>query len=969
MATNGLGGNVPWVTNEASLMMFYRSNNVRYIMVKAATSDYLFNGEYDFPQFTKSLVDTAHAYGLLIFGYNRSYGENVQGEVEIADFVFNQGADGFVFDAEGEWESSQPWIGDNGPNLAWSLCSQVRSNWPTKFLAHAPFPIISWHASFPYKEFGFWCDAVMPQIYPQGWTGVKSRPSGGINWTDANFASWQNSLYSLPPTNINGVQVYWTNAIKPLAPVNHVYGPNPPNKGVAHIDDDFVTEFVDYLCADPHAVTDGGYQGASFWRADLHGAVQFTNIGLATIGAFPAVVNNIVIDDPTATAFGLWLPIRTFYNGKFYGNGSGTDTNSFGTNYLAAAGTGSGWVDFRPRILVGGEYKVYEWHPFIDVASAAVQHIIEHAGGASTVYADQRTNSGRWSYLGTFPFTAGTNGVIRVMDQVPEIDGVAIADGIKLVFVPPLSPPTGPTGLNAVAISTSQIDLMWTDTSTNEFGFTIYRGDSAGGPYTLVGAAAQSQWSDKNLLDGTTYFYVVRAVNQRGESPDSNEASATTIALPPEPPLILRQPGAFGAPEGGSAEFSVTATGTPPLKYQWCFEGAPIEGKTGSTLVIPQVTTNEEGNYSVVITNRHGSITSTPALLKIVAVGVSGDGSLGQKQVPAEASDLVALSAGAWHFLGLRSDGQVCAWGANWDGQCNVPQDLGRALAVAAGGYHSLAILEDLTVRAWGANENGQCGMAPGLRDVIGIAGGLWHSLAVKTDGSVIAWGDNSWGQRSIPSGLKGVMAVAAGAAHSMALRADGTVIAWGGNYDGMGMHSGQAAVPPGIRAKAIAAGDYHSLALLTNGSVAAWGANSSWQCFVPLQVTNAIGIAAGGAHSLALLGNGVVVAWGANSSGQRAVYQTGYAPISIVAGSATSGVLWPGKTAVGRLCAPTLQPGRFTTVAQTQCGRFYTVEWADALGSGSWTPLRSFEGSGGLVFIEHTNQHSAASFYKLSPQ
>ena len=43
--------------------------------------------------------------------------------------------------------------------------------------------------------------------------------------------------YYLAATNINGLMVYWTNAIKPLAPVHHVYGPNPPNSGVAHIAD------------------------------------------------------------------------------------------------------------------------------------------------------------------------------------------------------------------------------------------------------------------------------------------------------------------------------------------------------------------------------------------------------------------------------------------------------------------------------------------------------------------------------------------------------------------------------------------------------------------------------------------------------------------------------------------------------------------------------------------------------------
>src|SRR5262245_1961686 len=73
-ATNKLGGNISSVTNENSLMLFYKSAGIRYIIIKAATSDTLFYGSYPFPQFTTKLVNAAHANGILIFGYNRSYG-------------------------------------------------------------------------------------------------------------------------------------------------------------------------------------------------------------------------------------------------------------------------------------------------------------------------------------------------------------------------------------------------------------------------------------------------------------------------------------------------------------------------------------------------------------------------------------------------------------------------------------------------------------------------------------------------------------------------------------------------------------------------------------------------------------------------------------------------------------------------------------------------------------------------------
>ena len=542
-ATNRLGGHVNSVTNETSLMLFYKSQGIRHFIVKAATSDKLFNGCYGGPQFTSALVNIAHANGILIFGYNRSYGSNIVGEISIPDYVFSQGADGFVWDAEAEWENTAPWIGANGPALAWQLCSAVRSNWPTKFLAHAPFPIISYHSSFPYKEFGYWCDAVMPQIYHSGWTGVKGTASGGINWSDVNWANWQRSLTGSNSV-VNGTMIYWTNAIRPLAPVENVYGPvgsSPCEGTVAALNDKDVMEFLDYLSADPHCATAGGYNGASFWRTDLHGATQWANIKAGSSGAFPGVVNNLVIDDARAATVGTWTAVRTFYNGAFYGNGSGTDTNSFGTNYLTRGrGNGSSYVQFRPTVVVPGDYNVYQWHPFRPDASTNVPFVVAYNGGSTTVYANQQTNAGDWSLLGRFNFAAGTAGYVRVTDGFPEPGAVALADGMKWVFVPPTSSPAAPGGLSAEAVSTNQINLSWIDNATNETGFVVSRSLAAAGPFTAVGSVAGgvTNFTDLSLSAGTTYFYLVRATNFLGGSANSALASATTLSPPASPPVL-----------------------------------------------------------------------------------------------------------------------------------------------------------------------------------------------------------------------------------------------------------------------------------------------------------------------------------------------------------------------------------------------------------------------------------------------
>jgi len=599
--TSGMGGNVPSVNSLASFMAYEKSQGIRYIVYKAASGSTLYPNNSS-PQFTTSVVNAAHTAGLLIFGYNRSGqgGVDVAGEVAVADFVFSKGADGYVWDAESEWEAASV---PNNTNLAWQICGQVRTNWPNKFLAHAPFPIISYHSTFPYKEFGYWSDTVMPQIYHAGWANVKASPSGGINWSDSNWVVWQNSLTGM-----------WTNSIKPLAPINHVYGPNPPNSGVSHIPDSDVGQFIDYLNADTHSVTAGGYKGVSFWRADLHGAAQWAYIKEATIGDFPGIVNNIVIDNPSANRVGSWNSVKIFNNGTFYGT---TEVNTFGTNYYSKAqGTGAAYVEFTPNVVTSGDYNVYEWHPTLPSASANTPFVINYNGGSTTVNANQQINSGQWNLLGRFNFASGSAGNIRVMDNFTDAGQVAVADGVKLIFIPPTFPPTAPSGLTAVAASSSQINLTWKDNATNESSFVLARGTNSGGPYTDVAtlAADVTNYNNAGLTPTTTYYYVVRAVNVNGASTNSNQASATTLGLPP---VITSQPRSLSVVTNQNATFNVTVTGTVPLSYQWRFNAANIVGATTSTYTRVSAQLINAGSYSVVVTNIAGSITSSNAILTV----------------------------------------------------------------------------------------------------------------------------------------------------------------------------------------------------------------------------------------------------------------------------------------------------------------------------------------------------------------
>jgi alpha-tubulin suppressor-like RCC1 family protein len=243
----------------------------------------------------------------------------------------------------------------------------------------------------------------------------------------------------------------------------------------------------------------------------------------------------------------------------------------------------------------------------------------------------------------------------------------------------------------------------------------------------------------------------------------------------------------------------------------------------------------------------------------VVAWGCNEYGAI---NVPADLTDVVAISAGRTHSLALRADHTVVTWGkidSQWDHP--VPADLSNALAVSAGGYHNLALRTDHTVAVWGDNWAGQLNIPTNLSHVVAISAGWTHSLALKDDGRVVAWGLNSSGECDPPPDLTNAVAIASARFASFALRSDGTVTAWGGGEE----CCGESQVPPGLsHVVAIAAGAYHGLALKEDGTVAAWGYHET--AWVPDGLTNVVAIAAGEHHSLALRSDGRSVVWSSDS-------------------------------------------------------------------------------------------------------
>jgi hypothetical protein len=87
---------------------------------------------------------------------------------------------------------------------------------------------------------------------------------------------------------------------------------------------------------------------------------------------------------------------------------------------------------------------------------------------------------------------------------------------------------------------------------------------------------------------------------------------------PPSPPVILVQPQSQTVYAGTNVTLSVTATGAPPLSFQWLVNGTPRSTATNSVLTLLNVQTNDTGDYSVVVTNAAGSTNSQTARLTVL---------------------------------------------------------------------------------------------------------------------------------------------------------------------------------------------------------------------------------------------------------------------------------------------------------------------------------------------------------------
>ena len=131
----------------------------------------------------------------------------------------------------------------------------------------------------------------------------------------------------------------------------------------------------------------------------------------------------------------------------------------------------------------------------------------------------------------------------------------------------------------------------------------------------IIPGATLTNYTLNNVQSTNAGNYWVVITNAYGSVTSSIALLANVL-----PPYILTQPQSLSQVYGSNATFTVSATGTPTLGYQWLFNGTRIPGASLTNYAIAAVQSSNAGNYSVIITNTYGSVTSSVATLQAAAI-------------------------------------------------------------------------------------------------------------------------------------------------------------------------------------------------------------------------------------------------------------------------------------------------------------------------------------------------------------
>jgi len=183
---------------------------------------------------------------------------------------------------------------------------------------------------------------------------------------------------------------------------------------------------------------------------------------------------------------------------------------------------------YGPGMPGGGGTGTRQFNVLVNGAQVLTNFdIFAAAGGANT------------AIVKSYSATANASGNITVAFTQGAADNAKVS-GIE-VFA---AAPTPPTALAATAGNAS-VALSWSAPGGAVTGYNIYRSTTSGTGYTRVntGAVTAASYTDTGVTNGTTYYYVVTALDSTGESAYSNQAGAAPLSQPAAAVLSINSGG------------------------------------------------------------------------------------------------------------------------------------------------------------------------------------------------------------------------------------------------------------------------------------------------------------------------------------------------------------------------------------------------------------------------------------------
>lgn len=191
------------------------------------------------------------------------------------------------------------------------------------------------------------------------------------------------------------------------------------------------------------------------------------------------------------------------------------------------------------------------------------------ASPGATSYHIKRSNTGGGPYVTIATDVTSTTytdaGLTNLTEYFYTISAVNSAgespDSTEMSVTPLPQAPDPPTGLSASA-GDGFVSLEW-NTVFGAASYQIKRAENTGGPFTEVsGGITSTSWTDLDVINGNTYFYIVSAVSAKGESAPSSPVSGTPSAVPPPPTsltAIAMNAGAslFWSPSPGATSYTL----------------------------------------------------------------------------------------------------------------------------------------------------------------------------------------------------------------------------------------------------------------------------------------------------------------------------------------------------------------------------------------------------------------------------